>query len=669
MFTKLLIANRGEIACRVIRTARRMGIASVAIYSDADRSALHVEMADEAWYVGKSEAKNSYLNADAVLDAARKTGADAIHPGYGFLSENAAFCARCLEQGVIFVGPPASAIEAMGSKSAAKSIMAHAGVPLVPGYHGADQDPAHLQNEAENIGYPVLLKAVAGGGGRGMRVVENAQQFGIALDGARREAANAFADDAMLLEKYLQQPRHIEVQIFCDGAGNSVYLFERDCSIQRRHQKILEEAPAPGLDEDLRRRMGDTAVRAARAIDYRGAGTVEFLLDGDGAFYFMEMNTRLQVEHPVTEMITGLDLVEWQLRVAAGEHLPLSQADLRMEGHAFEARIYAEDPARDFLPVSGTLISLKHPAESRHVRVDSGVRQGDEISVYYDPMLAKLVVWDEDRERALRRLIMALAQYRIGGITTNIDFLSVLANSGAFRRAEVDTGFIERHRRELFEQHPGDMSRTIPLAGLYLVLARQREAAQCSAGGRDPWSPWNEANGWRLNEPHRQDYTLLIRDEVCELSIEQQHQDNTRSYVIRWGDDTVRVSGELRGDVLLADLEGHRLRAHIVEHSGTYSLTTGAGAIQFCLVGADLGGEEPADEQHDLCAPMTGTIVALLVDEGSAVVRDHPLLVLEAMKMEYTLRAPADGRVTGFHYRAGDLVDGGARLLEFHVDE
>jgi 3-methylcrotonyl-CoA carboxylase alpha subunit len=474
VFNKILIANRGEITCRVIRSARRLGIATVAVYSSADRNALHVEMADEAILIGDPPPRDSYLRGDMVLAAARRTGADAIHPGYGFLSENSDFCQQCSAEGVIFIGPPASAIEAMGSKSAAKRIMEQAGVPLVPGYHGDDQDSEILRAAANDMGYPVLLKAVAGGGGKGMRIVESADEFDRALAAAQREASKSFGNDVMLVEKYLRQPRHVEIQVFCDSHGNGVYLFERDCSVQRRHQKILEEAPAPDVDAKLRARMGEAAVEAANAIHYEGAGTVEFLLDRDGTFYFMEMNTRLQVEHPVTEMITGLDLVEWQLRVAAGETLPLRQDQLSINGHAFEARIYAEDPANDFLPVTGTLSYLQAPAESRHVRIDTGVRQGDEVSVYYDPMIAKLVVWDEDRNSALKRLCKALADYRISGMTTNVDFLYNLASSSPFQQADLDTGFIERHHEEIFHQQPHDLERAMPLAALYPALKASR---------------------------------------------------------------------------------------------------------------------------------------------------------------------------------------------------
>ena len=472
MFRKILIANRGEIACRVIRTARKMGILTVAVYSDVDRDAQHVAMADEALCIGAAPSRESYLLGERVIEAALKTGAQAIHPGYGFLSENAEFCKSCKENGLVFIGPPVGAIEAMGSKSAAKIIMEQAGVPLVPGYHGEDQDPAVLKKASDDMGYPVLLKATAGGGGKGMRQVWAAEEFGEALVTARREALNSFGDDRMLVEKYLTHSRHVEIQIFCDQHRNAVYLAERDCSVQRRHQKVIEEAPAPGMTDELRCRMGEAATRAARAISYEGAGTVEFLLEPDGTFYFMEMNTRLQVEHPVTEMITGQDLVEWQLRVADGEELPLVQDQIRINGHAMEARIYAEDPANDFLPVTGTLSFLQPPQESAHVRVDTGVLQGDKVSVYYDPMIAKLIVWDEDRNKALHRLIRALAEYRISGTTTNIDFLHSLVSCEPFQRAELDTGFIEKHHDIIFHDKKQNVSQGLALAALYLVLAQ-----------------------------------------------------------------------------------------------------------------------------------------------------------------------------------------------------
>ncbi len=669
MFNKILIANRGEIACRVIRSARRMGIATVAIYSSADRNALHVEMADEAILIGEPPPRESYLRGDIVLAAALRTGADAIHPGYGFLSENADFCRQCSGEGITFIGPPASAIEAMGSKSAAKRIMEQAGVPLVPGYHGENQDPEFLRSAANEMGYPVLLKAVAGGGGKGMRIVDSPDQFDGALAGARREASKSFGNDVMLVEKYLRQPRHVEIQVFCDNHGNAVYLFERDCSVQRRHQKIIEEAPAPGVDTHLRARMGDAAVMAARAIDYTGAGTVEFLLDRDGTFYFMEMNTRLQVEHPVTEMITGLDLVEWQLRVAAGASLPLGQDQLSIDGHAFEARVYAEDPDNDFLPVTGTLSYLQAPAESRHVRIDTGVRQGDEVSAYYDPMIAKLVVWDEDRNRALRRLCKALADYRISGMKTNVDFLYNLASSSAFQQADLDTGFIERHHQEIFHQQPHDLERAMPLAALYLVLERSETARQVSHGNSDPWSPWNLASGWRLNEPHLHHFELIVQEQEVAISIEQQGIGAAQRYVIRYRDREVCARGDLQGQHLVADIEGHRLQATVAEHDGRYSLYSGDCAIQFSLLQPDLGESDGEPANNSLVAPMNGTIVAVLVAAGSRVTKGEQLVIMEAMKMEHSIRAPADGVVSRFFYQAGELVDGGAQLLEFEADE
>ncbi|HSK40851.1 MAG TPA: acetyl-CoA carboxylase biotin carboxylase subunit, partial [Arenibaculum sp.] len=466
MFSKILIANRGEIACRVIRTARHMGIRTVAVHSEADAGALHVDMADEAWLIGPPPARESYLRIDAILDVARRSGAEAIHPGYGFLSENAAFADACGQAGIVFVGPPADAIRAMGGKSEAKALMEPAGVPLVPGYHGAGQDPELLRREAEAIGFPLLIKASAGGGGKGMRVVAAAGEFDAQLAGARREAASAFGDERVLLEKYLTRPRHVEIQVFADRHGNCVYLFERDCSIQRRHQKVVEEAPAPALPPGTRQRMGEAAVAAARAIGYVGAGTVEFLLDEDGAFYFMEMNTRLQVEHPVTEMITGQDLVEWQFRVAAGEPLPVGQDDLAISGHAIEVRVYAEDPARDFLPQTGRLDHLAFPEPGPHVRIDAGVRAGDRISIHYDPMIAKLIVWDHDRPAAVRRLRAALGATQIAGLNANVGFLSAIAAHPAFLAADLDTRFIERHHADLLPaQAPADAT-TLALGSL-----------------------------------------------------------------------------------------------------------------------------------------------------------------------------------------------------------
>ncbi len=663
MFSKILIANRGEIACRVIRTARRLGIATVAVYSDADRDALHVRLADEAVHVGPAPARESYLLGERILDAAAATGAQAIHPGYGFLSENAGFARACGERGVTFIGPPPSAIEAMGSKSAAKQIMEAAGVPLVPGYHGNDQSPAVLRASAEEMGYPVLLKATAGGGGKGMRQVWSREEFDAALAAAKREALASFGDDDMLVEKYLTRPRHVELQVFCDGHGNGVYLAERDCSVQRRHQKVIEEAPAPGMTPELRRDMGETAVRAARAIDYQGAGTVEFLLDVDGSYYFMEMNTRLQVEHPVTEMITGQDLVEWQLRVAGGETLPLRQEQIAIRGHALEARVYAEDPDNDFLPVTGTLAYLQPPEESLHVRVDTGVRQGDEISVHYDPMIAKLIVWDETRERALQRLATALSEYRIGGTVTNLDFLYNLATSAPFIAAELDTGFIDKHRELIFHRGERERERDLPLAALALLLHRQQTGAP--AGHPDPFSPWHAVNGWRLNEPHTHRMLLHCQQQDHPVEVEQRGE----SYRVRCLGRETELRGRLEGDTLHIDAEGHRQRGTLaVTHDG-FTLYLAGNAIHFREVLPDTGEHDEGAGAGGLRAPMNGTLVALLAEEGARVEAGAPLLVMEAMKMEHTIRAPSAGVVESFHFQPGDLVDGGAELLSFNPEE
>jgi 3-methylcrotonyl-CoA carboxylase alpha subunit len=663
MFNKILIANRGEIACRIIRTARNMGVATVAVYSDADRAALHVRMADEAIHIGAAPARESYLLGERILAAAHTTDADAIHPGYGFLSENADFAAACTEQGVVFIGPGSAAIAAMGSKSAAKHIMAQAGVPLVPGYHGDDQDACVLRAAADTIGYPVLLKATAGGGGKGMRQVWSASEFDDALAAARREAQASFADDRMLVEKFLDESRHVEVQVFFDHLGNGVYLAERDCSVQRRHQKVLEEAPAPGMTAALRKTMGEAAIKAARAIDYRGAGTVEFLLQEDGSFYFMEMNTRLQVEHPVTEMITGLDLVEWQLRVACGEALPLKQDAVQIRGHAIEARVYAEDPDNDFLPVTGTLDFLQPPEESRFVRVDTGVCQGDDISVYYDPMIAKLIVWDESRERALQRLGTALSEYRISGTVTNLDFLYNLATCRPFVEARLHTGFLDEHHELIFHEQSQDLARELPLAALALLLHKQRQghAPSCS----DPWSPWHNSNAWRLNEPHLHRLNLYCHQQQHTVELEQ----HGAQYLVRVAGRETLLEGVLEGDILQVETEGHRRRSILASTHDSFTLYLPEGACHFYEVPADTGEADHAGGGSGLRAPMNGTIVALLAQVGTLVDTGTPLLVMEAMKMEHTIRAPASGVVQAFYYQSGELVAGGAPLLDFAAKE
>jgi len=674
MFTKILIANRGEIACRVIKTARKMGILTVAVYSDADANALHVNMADEAIYLGPSPSRESYLLADKVIEAAIKTGAQAIHPGYGFLSENAEFCRLCEQNNIKFIGPPVAAIEAMGSKSAAKSIMEKANVPLVPGYHGDDQSEAIIKKAADDMGYPVLLKATAGGGGKGMRQVWREEDFSTELAAAKREAKSSFGDETMLVEKYLTQPRHVEIQVFCDNHNNAVYLFERDCSVQRRHQKVIEEAPAFGMSEALRAQMGESAIKSAQAIGYQGAGTVEFLLDVDGSFYFMEMNTRLQVEHPVTELISGQDLVEWQLRVAAGEVLPKTQDELVINGHAFEARIYAEDANNDFLPATGMLTFLQPPEESQYVRVDTGVRQGDEVSVFYDPMIAKLIVWDENREKALQRLTKALAEYRISGVTTNIDFLYNLATCPAFVNEDIDTGFIEKNRTTIFHENEQVLVNELPMAALYLVLSSAQEAQIVAQTTTDPYSPWNNTNAWRLNEAHVHQVTLSHNDIEYIVSIEQKRQGNSSYYLITIKDDkfenrTLDCQGRIEGNKLHISIDGHRSQATITRDGINISLYRQNGVFNFTHITPDCGNSDDQDEQGGLTAPMNGTMVSVLINAGDKVKKDQPLMIMEAMKMEHTIKAPSDGTIDTLYYATGDMVDGGSELLSFTAAE
>jgi len=669
MFTKILIANRGEIACRVIKTARKMGILTVAVYSDADADSLHVNMADEAVYLGPSPSRESYLLGDKVIAAAKRTGAQAIHPGYGFLSENADFCRQCAKENIVFIGPPVGAIEAMGSKSAAKNIMEKAQVPLVPGYHGDDQSAEILKKAADDMGYPVLLKATAGGGGKGMRQVWSEAEFEEGLAAAKREAKSSFGDDTMLVEKYLTQPRHVEIQVFCDNHDNAVYLFERDCSVQRRHQKVIEEAPAPGMSEELRAKMGESAIQSAKAIGYQGAGTVEFLLDVDGSYYFMEMNTRLQVEHPVTELISGQDLVEWQLRVAAGETLPKQQDELVINGHAFEARIYAEDASNDFLPATGKLEFLQAPAESEFVRVDTGVRQGDEVSVFYDPMIAKLIVWDENREKALQRLSKALAEYRINGVTTNIDFLYNLATCPPFVEADLDTGFIDKHQAAIFHENEQALADELPMAALYLVLSLAQEAKVKAAKTNDPYSPWNATSAWRLNEAHIHNLTLAHNDIEYDVVVEQKRQGSGSYYLISVDGRTLDCQGSIKGDVLNVSIDGYRSHATIVRNDNQISLFRQNGVFNFTHILPDCGDGSDSEGDSNFAAPMNGTMVSVLVTAGESVEKDQPLMIMEAMKMEHTIRAPANGVVNAIFFAAGEMVDGGAELLAFTPEE
>lgn len=659
MFEKILIANRGEIAVRVIRTARRLGIRTVAVYSEADAGAMHVQLADEAVCIGPAPAAESYLRGEVILDVARRTGAQAIHPGYGFLSENAKFAKECAAAGVVFIGPPIEAIRVMGSKADSKRVMSTAGVPLVPGYHGAGQDFETLRTEAERIGYPVLVKASAGGGGKGMRIVRAAGELADAVTGAKRESKAAFGDDTLLLEKYLTQPRHVEIQVFADTHGNCIYLFERDCSLQRRHQKVIEEAPAPALPDALRVRIGEAAVAAARAVNYVGAGTVEFMYEG-GQFYFIEMNTRLQVEHPVTEMITGQDLVEWQLRVASGEPLPLTQERLTRRGHAFEARVYAEDPQREFLPAIGRLTHLKAPAEGLHVRVDTGVRSGDEISVYYDPMIAKLIVWDEDRPSALRRLRHALAEYEIAGLTTNISFLAAIAGHPAFAAEKIDTGFIERHREQLIPPPARTPDQMLALAALAFLLRQSAEAHGSGRALSDPYSPWYEVNGWNLNADSHYDLQLRDASELHRLTL----QFRASGYeVVLDGRHVKATHVSLNDNVLSATLDGVRYRATTVFQQGELTLFSQGSTWQVKLDDPLARAEEQVGGSGRITAPMPGAVVAVLVEEGQAVERNQPLMVIEAMKMEHTLRAPSAGRVQKLRVARGDQVTEGSELV------
>ncbi len=674
MFTKILIANRGEIACRVIKTARAMGILTVAVYSDADADSLHVNMADEAIYLGPSPSRESYLLGDKVIEAAKRTGAQAIHPGYGFLSENASFCRQCAKENIVFIGPPVSAIEAMGSKSAAKNIMEKANVPLVPGYHGDDQSSDIIKKAADDMGYPVLLKATAGGGGKGMRQIWSEAEFQEGFEAVKREAMSSFGDDTMLVEKYLTEPRHVEIQVFCDNHGHAVYLFERDCSVQRRHQKVIEEAPAFKMSEDLRAQMGETAIKSAQAIGYQGAGTVEFLLDVDGSFYFMEMNTRLQVEHPVTEMISGQDLVEWQLRVAAGEVLPKTQDQLVIKGHAFEARIYAEDANNDFLPATGTLEFLQTPTESEHVRIDTGVRQGDEVSVFYDPMIAKLIVWDENRDKALQRLTKALAEYRINGVTTNIDFLYNLATCPSFINEEIDTGFIEKNNDLIFHNTDQALSDELPMAALSIVLSSAQTAAKKAAVSNDPTSPWNNTNAWRLNEAHLHNFIIAHNDTEYNVTVEQKREGTRCYYLITVSGDniesrTIDCQGRLDGEKLQTTIEGYQSCATIVRHGNEISLYRQNGVFNFIHVLPDLGDTDEDDSHGGLIAPMNGTMVAVLIKAGDSVKKDQPLVIMEAMKMEHTIRAPSNGTINSLYFAEGEMVDGGAELLDFTPEE
>ncbi|MBS7350824.1 MAG: acetyl/propionyl/methylcrotonyl-CoA carboxylase subunit alpha [Comamonas sp.] len=670
MFKKILIANRGEIACRVAATARRLGVQTVAVYSDADADAKHVVACDEAIHIGGSAPKDSYLQWQRIIDAAKATGAEAIHPGYGFLSENEDFAKACAQAGVVFIGPPASAILAMGLKAESKRLMDKAGVPLVPGYQGEDQDPALLQREADSIGYPVLIKASAGGGGKGMRLVEKSEDFASALESCKREAINSFGNDAVLVEKYVLRPRHIEIQVFGDTHGNCVYLFERDCAVQRRHQKVLEEAPAPGMTPELRQQMGEAAVAAAKAVGYVGAGTVEFIVEQPGGyehpeqmkFYFMEMNTRLQVEHPVTEAITGEDLVEWQLRVASGQPLPKRQDELRIIGHAIEARICAENPDNQFLPATGTLHYYRKPVHSAFersdIRFDDGVREGDAISPFYDSMIAKLIVRGDDREQALARMDAALAQTHIVGLATNVQFLRYVLASDAFAQAKLDTALIERERDVLFNQDKIGLELAVAAAVAQTVLAEQ---AQQSA------DPFSRTDGFHTHGAASRRVDLEYQGQSVVATLRYQRN----GLLLQIGDGALqplRISAREDGSI---DLRYGQQREVVFNYAlgETEYLFSRRGSTQIVELDMLAQAGQGAGDAGRLSAPMPGKVVSFAVKAGDTVTKGQPLAVMEAMKMEHTVAAPADGVVQELLFAPGDQVAEGDELLRLQLAE
>ena len=655
-FHKILIANRGEIACRIIATVRRLGMVSVAVYSDADRDAMHVDLADEAVRIGPAAAAESYLNATAIVDACLASGADAVHPGYGFLAENSAFAQACEQAGINFIGPPAAAMDLMGNKDAALDLAASVGVPILPGYRGADQSDETLARAADSIGYPLLIKPVAGGGGKGMRAIASASALPEALASSRREARSAFADDRVLLEKYLSRPRHVELQVFADHHGNVVHLFDRDCSIQRRHQKIVEEAPAPGLDKKLRDAMARTAITLARAIDYRGAGTMEFLVDSEAPtdYFFMEMNTRLQVEHPVTELILDVDLVEWQIRIAQGEPLPTDQRRPGASGHAIEARIYAEDPDRNFLPATGTLTRFRMPTADERLRIDTGVREGDEIGIHYDPMIAKLIVHGDDRDDAVARLRRALSECRIAGLPTNLSMLKQVAANADFAKAKIDTAFVD----SLDDRSGDDEELGLAIACLFVLLERAADSRRDDT--RDADSPWNTLTGWRLNATGEDLITFYIGDRECSVPIRYEAD----GFALLLPSGTIAASGRLAGDgQLVAVIGNQRLRADVVRDNNSLDLFVAGQHLRLRCEDRDRSGNRGESASGLLVAPMPGRVISVLVECGADVSKGQALMIIEAMKMEHTIHASADGTVTAVSYGEGDLVEEGVELL------
>jgi 3-methylcrotonyl-CoA carboxylase alpha subunit len=666
MFTKILIANRGEIACRVAATARRMGVRTVAVYSDADANAAHVQACDEAVHIGGNAPQDSYLQWQRILQAAMQTGAQAIHPGYGFLSENADFANACQQAGVVFIGPSSASIQAMGLKAASKQLMEKAGVPLVPGYHGADQNPALLAKEAQAMGFPVLIKASAGGGGKGMRIVQVADDFADALASCQREAKNSFNDDAVLVEKYVQRPRHIEIQVFGDSHGNLIHLHERDCSVQRRHQKVLEESPAPGLSSELRERMGAAAVAAAKAVNYVGAGTVEFIVEQSERgmdFFFMEMNTRLQVEHPVTEAVTGLDLVEWQLRIAAGEALPLTQAQVKVQGHAIEARICAETPDNDFLPATGRLqvmrIPLAHRFTTGDVRWDSGVSEGDSISPYYDSMIAKLIVHGETRELALARLDQALSELHIVGVANNVGFLRQVVRSTSFAHAQLDTALIEREKDQLFHQQP------LPIA-LAVAAAMAHGLAEEAPRG-DAWvDPWSQTDGWVMQGQSLRKFDYVCGDETG-VALLTRHSHGPA--LLQIGEKNQALVWQAQGDKVQLQWGDQRLRAHVYAAKDQWHVFADRDSCSLHFIDPLAHAAQGSAASGNLSAPMPGKLLSFAVKVGDTVKAGQALAVMEAMKMEHTVAAPSDGTVAELLYAPGDQVHEGAPLLRLDAQE
>ncbi|GAB1605366.1 methylcrotonoyl-CoA carboxylase subunit alpha, mitochondrial [Argonauta hians] len=667
LIDKILIANRGEIACRVIRTARKMGIRSVAVFSDADRNSMHTAMADEAHHIGPAASQLSYLQHEKILEIAKLTGAKGIHPGYGFLSENAEFAEQCEKEGVTFIGPPASAIRDMGIKSTSKSIMSAAGVPIIEGYHGDEQSNSKLKEEAEKIGYPVMIKAVRGGGGKGMRIAESAAEFEEQLESARREAMKSFADDVMLMEKYIVNPRHVEVQVFGDQHGNYVYLFERDCSVQRRHQKIIEEAPAPGVSDEVRRSLGEAAVKAAKAVNYVGAGTVEFVMDENYNFYFMEMNTRLQVEHPITEMITNTDLVEWQIKVASGQELPLNQRDLVLKGHAFEARIYAEDPNNNFMPGAGSLYYLSPPQTDSSTRVETGVRQGDEVSVHYDPMIAKLVVWSDSRDSALKKIQANLLDYHIVGLSTNIEFLVNLTKHEQFKNGNVNTNFIPEYSSQLFPAHTLSPNLLCQAAVALILHEHQQTLHNTAAHSLDVTSPFNHCMGARLNENYVRKMSLQDGDEKIELEVVFLPGNQ---FTVKYNGQDYAVSAKLVSEgqrkKLVSSVNNVNMSSYVVFQDNSIHLFSMEGSQELkSPLPKFLESSSGASSGKVSVAPMPGVIEKLYVEAGAHVKQGDALVAMIAMKMEFIIRAPKDGVIKSLPYKIGETVPKGASLVEF----